>query len=223
MPAFAFDRQPDALAWFGTTAGRALLAAEAPAIGHWLERRPAQPSLWLAAAAEPMPAAGGETGFSRRLWVFREGALLSGDIRCRLPLPLPSETFGSVVVQHGCEDGSQDLLSECARILAPGGRLWLLTLNPMSPYRLRWRGTQLRVRDAGGWQERLRQAGLHPLQNDDLFLGPLWRTHAGHDASTRLSGHRLRAVRVLEAEKRVVALISPTPARRAWNTGAAPA
>ena len=222
MPAFAFERQPDALAWFGSERGRHLLALEAQAASHWLERRPAQPALWLTAAAEPLPPPAGN-GFSRRLWLYRQGTQLRGDVQCALPLPLPSETFGSVVVQHACDDGSQDLLSECARILAPGGRLWLLTLNPMSPYRLRWRGSDLRVRDGGAWHERLRQVGLHPQDDEETYLGPRWRGLRHTDATTRLTHQRLRAVRVLEAEKRVVALIPPANARRAWNAGAAPA
>lgn len=222
MPAFAFERQPDALAWFGSERGRHLLALEGEAARHWLERRPAQPALWLTAAAEPPPPPAGN-GFSRRLWLYRQGAQLRGDVHCALPLPLPSETFGSVVLQHACDDGSLDLLSECARILAPGGRLWLLTLNPMSPYRLRWRGSDLRVRDGGAWHERLRQVGLHPQDDVETYLGPRWRGQRATDAAMRPSHQRLRAVRVLEAEKRVAALIPPANARRAWNTGAAPA
>lgn len=223
MPAFAFERQPDALAWFGSHAGRSVLMAETAAVSQWLQRRPAQPALWLAAAAEPAPPSAQTAGFNRQLWLYRDGKRLRGDLQCSLPLPIPNDTLGSVVVQHAADDGSQDLLAECARVLAPGGRLWLLTLNPLSPYRLRWRGTDLRVRDAASWQERLRQLGLHPQDGEDTLLGPIWRTQPQHDKVTRLSGQLLRAVRVLEAEKRVAALIPPSPVRRAWNTGAAPA
>lgn len=222
MPAFAFERQPDGLAWFGSERGRHLLAIERQAASHWLERRPAQPSLWLAAAAEPPAPAAGQ-GFNRRLWLYRQGSQLRGDVHCALPLPLPSETFGSVVLQHACDDGSLDLLAECARILAPGGRLCLFTLNPVSPYRWRWRGADLRVRDGGAWMERLRQVGLHPQDNEETYLGPRWRSLRASEAATRLSHQRLRAVRVLEAEKRVAALIPPASAGRAWNAGAAPA
>src|SRR3546814_2320618 len=46
--------------------------------------------------------------------------------RCRLPLPLASESIGVVVLQHVAATGRSrsELFEECARVLAPGGRLW---------------------------------------------------------------------------------------------------
>lgn len=218
MPAFAFSRQPDAPAWFGAGRGQALLAAETVAAGQWLTLRPAQPALWLSPAATPRPPLVLH-GFSRQLWLWRHPDGFSGDLRCELPLPLPSEAFGSIVVQHVPEaGGATDLLGECARVLAPGGRLRLYTLNPVSPYRWCWRGAALRVRDATGWQAALRQAGLSPLPSGVGYHGPMLR---GAAMAPHLSSNRLRAVCVLEAEKRVAALIPPAPARRRWNTGAA--
>ncbi|WP_225562448.1 class I SAM-dependent methyltransferase [Pseudoxanthomonas sp. PXM04] len=217
MPAFEFSRQPDALAWFDAGRGQALLAAETVAAGQWLTLRPAQPALWLSPAPTRPPVV--LHGFSRQLWLWRHPDGFSGDLRCELPLPLPSEAFGSIVVQHVPEAGSAtDLLGECARVLAPGGRLRLYTLNPLSPYRWRWRGAALRVRDAASWQGALRQAGLHPLAAGAGYQGPLLR---GTAMAPHLSFNRFRAVCVLEAEKRVAALIPPAPARRRWNTGAA--
>jgi SAM-dependent methyltransferase len=217
MPAFEFSRQPDALAWFDAGRGQALLAAETVAAGQWLTLRPAQPALWLSPTPARPPVV--LHGFSRQLWLWRHPDGFSGDLRCELPLPLPSEAFGSIVVQHVPEAGSAtDLLGECARVLAPGGRLRLYTLNPLSPYRWRWRGVALRVRDAASWQGALRQAGLHPLAAGAGYQGPLLR---GTAMAPHLSSNRFRAVCVLEAEKRVAALIPPAPARRRWNTGAA--
>src|SRR3546814_13939965 len=65
--------------------------------------------------------------------------------RCRLPLPLASESIGVVVLQHVAAPGRsrRELFEECARVLAPGGRLWVFALNPLAPYRWRWRGTGL--------------------------------------------------------------------------------
>ncbi len=220
MPAFAFRRQPDPLAWFGTGRGQALLAGELATAGLWLARRPAQPALWLTPAPAPQPPVVLH-GFSRQLWLWRHPLGFSGDLRCGLPLPLPSEAFGSMVLQHAVEGpAAAELLGECARTLAPGGRLRLYVLNPVSPYRLRWRGTALRVRDMTGWQVALRQAGLHPVTAEAAYLGPVLRASA---AASPPSSNRLRAVCVLEAEKRVAALIPPAPARRRWSTGAAPA
>lgn len=220
MPAFAFRRQPDALAWFGAGRGQALLAAELATAGLWLARRPTQPALWLTPAPAPQPPVVLH-GFSRQLWLWRHPRGFSGDLRCGLPLPLPSEAFGSIVIQHAVEGpAAPDLLGECARTLAPGGRLRLYVLNPVSPYQLRWRGTALQVRDIAGWQAALRRAGLHPVAAEATYLGPVLR---GTASASPPSSNRLRAVCVLEAEKRVAALIPPAPARRHWNTGAAPA
>lgn len=222
MPAFVFSRQPDALAWFGGARARVLLEAGLPLASRRLSARPAQPSLWLAPTAES-PAGTPANAFSRRLRLWPGGGGFEGDVRCGLPLPLPSEAFGTIVIQHVLEAGGDDgLLDECMRVLAPGGRLWLFTLNPLSPYRLRWRSAPLQVRDATGWRERLRRAGLHPSEAEDDYLGPIWRTVATPAQSTP-SRNRLRAVCVLEAEKRVAALIPPAPAGRRWSTGAAAA
>lgn len=61
-----------------------------------------------------------------------------GDVRCVLPLPLPTESVRAIVVQHVVADSVVEFFDECARVLMPGGCLYLFALNPLSPYRLRW-------------------------------------------------------------------------------------
>lgn len=216
MPALAFDRQPDPLAWFGSERAQPLLAAERPLVESALARRQGQPWLWLAppgvAAPDPLPP--------RLLLLHAAGAAFEGPLRCALPLPLPTEAVGGIVLQHVLEGGHDELLHECARVLEPGGKLWLLTLNPWSPYRARWRRSGLLLREPGAWRERLQAAGLEPGERPLRRLGPVWRMQTA--AGTR-SPPRLRAVCMIEAEKRVASLIPPAPAKRAWHTGAAPA
>lgn len=211
-----FSRQPDALAWFGNGPGGPLLAAEQPWVAAALKARAPQAWLWLGPSA-PDPAL---VRPARGVQLYRQPMGFAGSLRCDLPLPLPTEALAAVVVQHALETAHDGLLEECARVLEPGGRLWLFALNPWSPYRLRWRGLDLVVHDALGWRERLRAAGLQPVGREARYLGPVWRAKGAADG--RGPG-RLRAVCLLEAEKRVAALIPPSPAKRPWRTDAAPA
>ena len=145
MPAPAFRRQPDrrqpepaaAAAWFAGIAGQAILASEADTLRQAAQDRPGQAGLWLS------PSGMGEAEVDLPLLRLRAAARgFQGDVRCGLPLPLPSDSCGVVVVQHLADISAEPavLLEECTRVLVPGGRLWLLALNPLSPYRWRWRG-----------------------------------------------------------------------------------
>ena len=218
MPLLQTHRQPEALAWFGGARGKPLLAAEQSTIHAALAARPPQQSwLWLAPLR---PEADLPEGSPRCLRLYRQGEHFSGDVECGLPLPLPTEAIGNIILQHALDDGRDDLLEECARVLEPGGRLWLFTLNAWSPYRARWRHSGLATRDAPNWRQRLRDLGLQPRGAEVSYLGPVWRMAAG--SNSRATG-RLRAVCLLEAEKRVAALIPPAPVKRQWQAGAASA
>jgi SAM-dependent methyltransferase len=218
MPAVSAS-SPDAMAWFGSARGLPLLAAERDLVASLLEARSPQPWLWLAPGAGPGPDAAATDLPPRGLRLHRERAQLAGAFRCRLPLPLPNETFGSIVVQHVLDDGGlPGLLEEAERVLQPGGRLWLFALNPYSPYRLRWRNRGFAVRAPIDWRLRLRAAGLHVYDGiEAAWLGPVWR---GRSAPSALAG--LRACCVLGAEKRVAPL-TPVKAAAAWRADAAPA
>lgn len=204
------SRQPDSVsasaAWFASAAGRALLDSEPEVVAQAAGERPGQPWLWLAAgpvAVAPQQAAHG-------LRLLLDGTRFAGPIHCALPLPIASEAVGTVVLQHAgdvCLDPSA-LLAECARVLLPGGRLWLLALNPLAPYRWRWRrsGSGANACEPVTWRRRLRMAGLVP-EAVSQGLGPRWRI----EPSAGLQhGAGLRAAFLLRAEKRVSPL---TPIR----------
>jgi SAM-dependent methyltransferase len=125
-----------------------------------------------------------------------------------LPLPLANESVATVVVQHVTRNGEHGttLLSECARVLVPGGKLWLFALNPLSPYRWRWNGNGLRASEPMPWRRRLRAAGMQP-DAVSQGLGPRWRIEA--DAGLQ-HGPGLRAAWLLRAEKRAIPM---TPLR----------
>jgi len=208
-------RRPDAAqaaTWFAGIAGQALLASETDVLQRAARERPGQAGLWLC----PSGMGEGEVQLPLlRLLAASRG--FEGDVRCALPLPLPSESCGVVVVQHVADISAEPaaLFEECSRVLIPGGWLWLLALNPLSPYRLRWRGQGPRVAEPVTWRRRLRVAGLAP---DTLSrgVGPTWVV--APDAAMQ-DGAGVRAAFLLRAEKRRSPL-TPTraPAAR-WQPG----
>ena len=221
MPAPAFRRQPDrrqpepaaAAAWFAGIAGQAILASEADTLRQAAQDRPGQAGLWLS------PSGMGEAEVDLPLLRLRAAARgFQGDVRCGLPLPLPSDSCGVVVVQHLADISAEPatLLDECARVLVPGGRLWLLALNPLSPYRLRWRGQGPRVSEPVTWRRRLRIAGLAP-EAVSRGVGPTWRITPEPAVQ---DGAGLRAAFLLRAEKRR-APMTPlrTPAKTRFEPG----
>jgi SAM-dependent methyltransferase len=208
MPLPGFPRQPElaslplAGAWFATVAGRAILDSEEAIVRSAAAERPGQPWLRL------MPTDGLAPVGERELPLFVAGGAFHGPVRCALPLPLASESIGTVVVQH-VADGSvlpDALLEEAARVLVPGGRLWLLTLNPLAPYRGRWMRQGPRASEPVRWRRRLRAAGLEP-EAVSQGVGPRWTPIPN---ATLQQGAGMRAAFLLRAEKRVVPL---TPIR----------
>ena len=188
MPLLSHSRQLDsALGWFGTQPGQGLLAVEGTAMARVLTIGPALPWAWLGVADAAPP----EPGDRRGVLLRRDGRGFTGSVRCALPLPIASESLGALLLQHLLDDGvaADALLGECERVLAPGGTLWLATLNPWSPYRARWLGTGLRARDPGHWQAALRRAGFALDSVSLQWLGPHWRPahgEAGIGAADRL-------------------------------------
>lgn len=216
MPPSAFRRQPDtaaAASWFAGVAGQAILASEAETLRQAAQERPGQAGLWLC------PSGMGEGEIELPLLRLRAAARgFEGDVRCGLPLPLPSESCGVVVVQHLADISAEplELLDECARVLIPGGRLWLLALNPLSPYRWRWRGQGPRVAEPVTWRRRLRAAGLAP-DTVSRGLGPTW---AVAPEPAMQDGAGLRAAFLLRAEKRRSPLTPMrAPAKASWQPG----
>lgn len=205
MPPSSVSGQPDsastAHAWFGSDAGLALLDSERPAVLQALAERKAQPWLWLEPVAQQAQAEG------RGLRLRSAGGGWNGAARCALPLPLASESVGTVILQHVATTGQPELIAECARVLALGGRLWLFALNPLAPYRWRWRGSGLRASEPLTWRRRLRAAGLAP-EAVSRGIGPSWQVRV---SDALQDGPSLRAAYVIRAERRAFPL---TPIRQ---------
>lgn len=202
MPPPSAHGQPERTeAWFEAAPGRALLESEAASVLAAIGERPGQPWLWLS----PRPC--GEPPAPRGLCLHPLGDGWQGGVRCALPLPLANESVATVVLQHVAR-GRQaaGLLEECARVLVPGGCLWLFGLNALSPYRWRWGGSGLGASEPLPWRRRLLAAGLAP-DPVSRGIGPRWQ-------ASRVAGGQpgpgLRAAWLLRAEKRVAPL---TPSR----------
>jgi len=204
MPAFSATGQPVPpfgrqrllpMDWFVSQAGQVLLASEERALRQVLGAHPGMPWLWLSPCVQPSIQPEG-----RGVCLIRgESGRWVGDALCTLPLPLPSEVFANIVVQHAItHDEADTVLAELARLLVPGGRLWLFALNPVSPWCRHWRGSGLDALGAFRWRQHLRRAGLVP-DTVARGLGPSWRQVVEPSQQARVG---LRAAYVLCAEKR---------------------
>lgn len=172
MPFLKVPRQVISSSWFETVPGRILLQAE-----HVLLARAAlrsamvQPWLWLRLdTLNPLAELPRGNGLS----LVRNGHRFHGDVRCGLHLPLATESIQSIIVQHCTVCHPDDLLAECARVLKPGGRIWLFVLNPHSPYRLHWCKSHCQAAWPSHWQAVLTQLGLTCLSSPQ-YVGPTWR------------------------------------------------
>ena len=166
-----------------------------------LAARPGLP--WVVFSAVPRPAC---IDLPHGIWLCPDERDWQGDLHCALPLPFASESIGALAIQHVDSRRSQDWLAECARVLVPGGRLSVLALNPLSPYRTHWQGQGPQGREPFVWRRRLKRAGLLP---DPLAqgLGAHWRPRIEHRLQL---GAGARAAYLLSAEKRQMPL---TPRR----------
>ena len=213
MPPHGIPSQPEqpgplAGAWFAGPAGRAVLESEDAIVRDAAAERPGQP--WLRLVASDGLAPAGE----RELTLHVAGGAFAGPLRCGLPLPLASESIGTVVLQHVADGAVQPraLLEEVARVLVPGGRVWLLALNPLAPFRLRWLRQGPVASEPIRWRRRLRAAGLAP-EAVSQGVGPRWQIVPN---ATLQQGAGMRAAYLLRAEKRVTPL-TPIRARPAFR------
>ena len=192
--------------WFANPAGQMVIASEADVLRTVARERPGQPGLWL----QPNVIDMGDIDCreTQGVRMHAAGGGFAGDIRCGSTLPFANECCGVVVVQHLADISAEParLLAECARVLMPGGRLWLLALNPLAPDRLRWRGQGPRAAEPVTWRRRLRAAGLVP-DPVSQGVGPTWAIAINPNLQ---DGAGLRAAFLLRAEKRRIPL---TPMR----------
>ncbi len=223
--------------WFEGEAGQCLIRAEKTAMDALLAAQPAAPWLWLGVCGAEPPA-DVPYGIELRRTVRNLNAAaqniatippnaqdfrgddprtgFTGDVHCDLPLPFASESFGTILIQHALDDGRDWhlILSECDRLLIPGGTLWLACVNPWSPYRLRSLRHGVHAQSPTRWQRYLRAAGFAAATTALQWLGPHWRVNPSGSASSGIGSLDVsRAAFVLTARKQTLARIRGTPVR----------
>jgi hypothetical protein len=109
------------------------------------------------------------------------------------------------------------LIGECARVLFRVAGCGCFALNPLSPYRWRWRAVACRASEPMPGVGGLREAGLDP-EPISQGVGPRWR----HRTSRLQHGPGLRAAYLLRAEKRGMPL-TPLRQRRRCASARCPA
>lgn len=167
--------------------------SELPSLHAAISARPGLP--WIAFSAMPRP---GAIDQSHGLWLQRTAAGWVGHVACGSALPLASESVGAIVAQHVEDPDIETWLAECERVLVRGGRLTVMALNPLSPYRGHWQGEGVSGREPVTWRRRLKRAGLVP-EAVAQGIGPRWRSRI--DSNPQL-GAGARAAYLLSAEKR---------------------
>lgn len=203
MPSLSPHRQPDLPArdWFGAAHGRVVLACEQPLLARAGEERPGLS--WVCISPVGRPA-----GVDDRhlVWLRMDGVdILAGDVGCAVDRwPLASESVGTVVLQHAGDCGLawEDALVEANRVLVPGGRLWVFSLNPLSPYRRYWWRQGVADAEPFTWRRRLRRHGFEPEVVAE-GIGPAWNAQR---ISAVQTGAGARAAYRLCAEKRSLPL-----------------
>lgn len=208
MPLLHSPRQATPTSWFDSEPAQALYQLEQQILLPQLAGLPSQPWLWVAPSRRWMDGAALP---GRGLRLYRDEQGYAGEARCALPLPLPNESVHAVILQHVTAADAAALLAECERVLMPGGRLFLSSLNPFSPYRTQWRRHGMAVRTPQRLRQLLDRVGLEC--DDTRYVGPLWP--AGTRPNSRLAP--LRAVCVFSAEKRTFALPGPKAVPVRWR------
>lgn len=212
MPAASSPRQAAVSPWFEKAGAQAMREWEQRLLSEQMRGFPSQPWLWLAPDASWLPDSPPQ-GRGLRLHRNPQTPGWVGDVRCSLPLPLPSESIKAIVIEHPAAEELEPMLSECARVLMPGGRVWVTLLNRCSPYRAHWQWQGARPPSVTRCRTLLQRQGIRCRSL--RHYGPLW-TQSGNTPGTALPA--LRALCVLEAEKRTEAYIGPIKASRvSWR------
>lgn len=207
MPVLPSLRQATPASWFDSEPAQLLYELEQQLLLPQLASLPSQPWLWVAPSPRWLE---GAALIGRGLRLHPEGGGYAGEARCALPLPLPNESVYTIVLQHVTASNAAQLLAECERVLMPGGRLFLSSLNPFSPYRTQWRRHGMVVRTPQRLRQLIDRVGL--ACGDTRYIGPMWP--AGSARSGSLAP--LRAACLFSAEKRTFALPGPTPLKVRW-------
>jgi hypothetical protein len=175
-PAKGFTQMtPEAVNWFTRAPGKALRVAERPILSQACRDLRGFHLLVIGSLGPWFPPAAADLG---QIWYLSEPGGEAGLPSERLVLsaldawPVATESLDAVLLIHGLEfsESPRETLRECWRCLRPGGRLVLVSTNPMSL-------TGFRMGIRLGQKKLLR---LHRLED--------WLSLLGLETERRLSG-----------------------------------
>jgi len=179
MPAVQVPRQADALSrWLADPLARRLLLEAQSA---WIERcADGGGQVWLRLVPTldwpvPEPAA----CFADRWTLAPAAGRWQGAWRSDVhTVPVPNAAVSRIDLRFVLETvpSPERLLTECARVLRPEGRLLVLGLNPWGCARLRWAHHGVRALPRSRVLASLRAEGLEVI--GQRALGPRWRPSA---------------------------------------------
>ncbi|MGL6291487.1 MAG: methyltransferase domain-containing protein [Silanimonas sp.] len=176
MPALQLPRQAEALqAWLAQPIARQLLL---DAQSAWMERgsEGASGQVWLRLLPDlawPVPAPAG--CFAEAWSLAPDRGRWQGAWRADLhALPLATAAVSRIDLRFVLETvpAPERLISECARVLRPEGRLLVFGLNPWALTRFRWARHGVRALPRSRVAAALRAEGLEVL--GQRTLGPRW-------------------------------------------------
>lgn len=174
MPAPSHSRQPGTgSAWFDEPLALDLMREEQRQATPLLTQYIGVRGLYLRPGSRaPLELSGNMLQSITRL--HRQGDRLAGDLDCALDLlPFDNDTFCLVYALHMLEDveAPAQTLAELARVLRPEGVALVVTLSPLSPWRLRWGRRGLIAPSAPNLRSWLASAGL--ATEREIGLGPV--------------------------------------------------
>lgn len=134
-------------------------------------------------------------------------------------LPLTSASVSRIDLRFVLETvpAPERLLSECARVLRPEGRLLVFGVNPWGVARFRWARQGVRALSRSRVVERLRAEGLEVLAQ--RTLGPRWRPSGLEVAPGPAHLAWGRVAWVVLAARRDLGLTPLRRAPKAWRAG----
>jgi len=184
MPPTTPLRQPDAAPqdWFEGRIGQALVQQVQRQSIPELTRVFGHSGLYLQPGAGMSPTLSGNM-LARVISLHRRGQGFDGELRCiDGEFPVATASLALVYALFALESSSdpQALLLEIARMLKPEGAVVILSLNPLSPFRLRWSLGGLQAISAASLAVLLRHNGLEVSRQRSV--GPFWQPGASEES-----------------------------------------
>lgn len=216
MPPVRPSSQPeqDAPAWLARAPGRQIVADIQRMALPELARIFGQYALYLRPSAVLSPDLSGNL-LTTVLSLHRQGGHFGGQLRCMEPeLPVCSGSLSLIYALFMLETSPDPstLMDELARTLKPEGVALVISVNPWSPTRLRWRPVSSRSVSGTLVESLALAAGLEVVRRQ--YLGPLWPKASA--SLSELGGNRwfdaFRAASLVVLRRREAGM---TPLRKA--------